>query len=90
MQTSTTQLSTRQTATPQYSAMLASTESQNFNVSTPKRQEHRNGGETGIGARSMGASQIDSISDDQFLKMSISPKVEKLPIAVCKSSDFFK
>jgi hypothetical protein len=91
VQTSTAQQSTRQITVSQQSTMLASSESQNFSVSTSKRPGHQNGGQTGVGARSGVIGQIDSTyNDDQFLKMSISPKVEKLPIAVRKSSEFVK
>jgi hypothetical protein len=54
------------------------------------------GGQIGIGPRLVGERQVDSVlHNGQFSKMSVSPKVvgpkvEKLPVAVRISSEFFK
>jgi hypothetical protein len=91
MESSTAQQSIRQAATSQRSTIPATNGSQNFGVSASKRPEYSNSEKMEAGARSVGFDQVDSIcKNDQFSKMTISPKVEKLPIPVRKSSEFAK
>jgi hypothetical protein len=74
----------------QHIPVQASSKPQSSSISVSNGPESQNGVQARIGPRSVGVSQIDSITNGQFSKISLGPKVEKLPVAVRMSGEFLK